>query len=262
MAVESEMDGGDPTSRHHFQQLQRSLDAVSDKIDAMAEKPPSHWEKAGILLSVLTPLTIAGLGFYLNHAISERESIAETKREEFAQIMAEKNHRVARLSLMPAFVDALSSGEPKKQLLAIRTINLVMPVDGPAILEGIIERDENDLSAELKSVAQTELSSQVTSWVQDLYSDDQRTRLSAFEAMRNSSVSPSLIADPLLDWSLENSSNKDGVFNTLVYFNTLENPAAQTGLHAEKLKSFAEAVKVNGEKTTKQAELLIRSIGE
>lgn len=240
--------------------LEIQLKLIDAKLDKITNKPVNIWEKVGILLGVLTPATIAGLGFYINSEINERELAMAEQRDIVAQAMAEKRDRVARLSLVPAFVDALSSNEPKKQLLAIRTIRLVMPEDGPAILEGVVDQDNSPLNDAVKAAAKVELDGQISKWVTDLYSPDKPTRIFAFDAMTNSGVSPELIAPPLVEWSAKNLDNKDGIFNTLRYLNLKPDPAATFQLDPNTLKSLAESAKVNGPSTQILADEFIRKL--
>ncbi|MEO8883846.1 MAG: hypothetical protein ABI377_10625 [Devosia sp.] len=107
--------------------LNADIKELSSKLDT-EKKARNRWELARLLATILTPLAVVIVGTYLSAEASRRS-------EQDAQRQA----TLARIALIPSFIDALTSSDARKQMLAIRAIDRVLPDDGPAILQGVVE---------------------------------------------------------------------------------------------------------------------------
>lgn len=177
----------------------------------------NRWEKANVFLAVLTPLAIAGAGYYLSETANERAMDLSRQQAAIAQANADREDRRERLALIPTFIDALTGDDQKKKELAIKTIRSILPDDGPTLLVGLEGEQTAALSLESRAV----IDSAALSLANDIFSQSFRKRDRAYMAMASGAIHNDAVVSSLLSNIKANPRNEDGVVNALRLLNAL-----------------------------------------
>jgi hypothetical protein len=177
-----------------------------------------------LCLSVLTPIAVVFATSWLNHSNDAR-----------AAANADREDRLARLSLVPAFIDALAGEDQKKRLLAIRTVSIVLPEDGPALLNGIVGGDQVDQNSNAE--AQQILGSHLGSFVDSLYRD-QSSSNRAFEYLNTGSWNNDVLANSV--FTNAQPSNAEGLNKSLLILQNL--PVSTLGNNVDRMKALVQQI--------------------
>jgi hypothetical protein len=213
--------------------------------DAM--EPPKQyngWEKANVVLAFLTPLAIAGVGYYLNEKANDRATAFSQHQSALAQANADREDKRERLALIPAFIDALTGPDQKKKELAVKTIQTILPEDFTVLLVGLEEEQTAGLSAESKAV----INSAAVSLAEDIFSHTYSTRDRAFTVLASGSIDNDEVVRTLLSNVKADPTNEDGVVNALQLLNRL--PPESLTPFAASLREAFPLVSSNGDKTS------------
>lgn len=196
--------------------------------------PPNNWEKADVLFKALIPLVIFGLGFAINKQISERAEEAAIQRD-----------HLQRMSLIPSLIDAITSENMARRQLAIRTVNAILPVDGPALLTGL---DATSLTPELRAEVDGLIASGTAVLVDQLFATDRQTRLNAYAALTSANFDESPIVEYMLKSSSQRMDNKNGIVNVATYL--AQASPATLAKFGDAIKQFGEKARLNGPQTS------------
>ncbi len=113
------------------------LNELEKSIEELKANKKDRWDKFEIVGTLLTPITIAVLGYILKKSENQREK----QRLAFEQNITQINARVRQAELLSKFIEPLLSDDTRKRTLGVEAILLALPKEGKVLLKAISECD-------------------------------------------------------------------------------------------------------------------------
>ena len=214
----------------------------------MSTEKKDMWDKLKILSSILIPIAIAYAGHVF--ALMQHRAELQIQKNQFdhQRQVSITNSKVGQVNLVSSFFEALLSDSPKRKKLAIQSILIALPEEGPQLVKVVSESDEED---DLKEFAYKSLENKRSQLVEGLFSEDKSIRLSSYQEIMTGWKSDQEIVITIIDYGERNLSNKDGIYNALV---TLSHLNKSTLLkYSTTITDFSKKAEVNGERTMERA---------
>jgi hypothetical protein len=209
-------------------------------------KALSSWEKFDITLKALVPISIAIVGWFINHNLAVGNRQAEDARSAQLEKQASDTGRREALVVLPDFMDSLSGRDPRRKELAMATIRLLLPDDAPALLS--IVADDTSQPDEIREQANDLAIQGAKDLIERMFDPDSRSvRTSALASLTRGGVAPSLLIPALLDRGSRDVSNKPGTINTLTLLGILQ--PSDLKPFEEQIRTYAKAAWGNGTQT-------------
>jgi len=231
--------------------IEERLASVETGLARSERKPKDFWDKFQIVATLLIPAEIAFVGYIYTKTekqweIESAEHIA-AQQQATTQIQA----RVGQAQLVSTFMEALLSTNAERQHLASEAILVALPADGPRLL-AVISQDKSRPGAQ--AAAQSSLDSRRSLLIQNCFSDDKATRISATaELIQGWQDDPKLVPE-ILSVSRHNLSNLSGIINTLVVLENVKLTVLASD--REEVQTFLESVRSNGPQTESHVKLV------
>lgn len=133
------------------------------------------------------------------------------------------------------------------------TINLQSNLES---LDGSIGRAYVDSGTELQITPNKVVSETLDMLIEGLFASNASQRGASYQKLMSGYGSdPKLIAS-LLRYASSNKSNSNGIYNTLIVLSHIDY-SKQKDANLDQIKSFAESVRANGEKTSQRVDVLL-----
>ena len=223
--------------------LEERVAALEQQVAASRPKK-DFWDVLSAIGGLATPLVVAGLGIYLPYRLNE----AQRQRD---LIAAESSLRVAKANIIPPLMDALLSNDAARRQLAVSTLLIALPTEGPELARIVAASDP---SQEVKQYASASLDRRRQALLIDLFSADSQTRIEAARALIAGWREDGTVVQELIRYAEEHRDNPNGVYNTVIVLGGLS-PAATMG-HRDAILRFAEWAQRQGRKTKSAVEEL------
>ncbi|WP_353778391.1 hypothetical protein [Winogradskyella sp. 3972H.M.0a.05] len=223
----------------------------------MGTEKKDIWDKLKILSGILIPIAIAYAGHIF--AVMQHKAEMEIQNNQFdhQRQVSITNSKVGQVNLVSSFFEALLSDSPKRKKLAIQSILIALPEEGPQLVKVVSESDEEQ---ELKEFANKTLKDKRNKLAEGLFSEDKSIRLSSYQEIMTGWKNDQEIVISIIDFGEQNLSNKDGIYNALVTLSHLNK--ATLLKYSSLITEFSKKAEVNGEKTKERAIKLRERIPE
>ncbi|MDJ0615492.1 MAG: hypothetical protein QNJ63_01895 [Calothrix sp. MO_192.B10] len=231
---------------------------IEDRLAEIEAKLKKHelekkdgWDKFKIVSTALIPLAIAFAGNGYAKAMKEAEIRSQQIIADGQLEVAHTNTKIAQARTVASFFEALLSKDPARRTLAVKAVLIALPVEGPRLVQVVETTDKNK---QVRAVASAALANRRATLIQELFSDSSSTRKNAYEALLASWGSDSSLVLELIEYGRDNSSNLNGIYNTLVLLSHMSRDALRP--HVAEIEKFSREVEGNGVKTKERAEKL------
>lgn len=206
------------------------------------------WDKLKIASSILIPLAIAYAGHIF--AIMQHKAQIQLQKNQFEhqREISITNSKVGQVNLVSSFFEALLSDSPKRKKLAIQSILIALPEEGPQLVRVVSESDEE---LELKEFANKTLEVKRNQLVEGLFSDEKYVRLTSYQEIMAGWKNDQEIVALIIDFGEKNLSNKDGVYNALLTLSHLDKSTLSE--YSDSITEFSKKAETNGERTKERA---------
>jgi hypothetical protein len=178
-----------------------------------------------ILSAILIPISIAVAGHLFGLQMKNMEIASQEmqfqQEHSFELSKQEADWRITKSELVYKFMDALTSSEPAKRKLAVETILIALPEDGPKLVSVIAQ---NDPSEDVQASASNSLKHQMQKIMNEMFSNDKNVRLKATESAILGWQSNQDFIAGIIDKAIQEIENANGVWNAIVF---LENVGAK-----------------------------------
>lgn len=164
------------------------------------------WKAAEIAVSCLIPISVVLIGFILNSAQASRDERANAEAT-----------RVAKFSLIPAFLDALTGQDTHKKELAIRTVTAILGSDGETLLSALPRDQVAALDIETQEIVKVASNARAEGLVTGLFDKNIMTRLDSYRELTLNPPNTPTIVPLIIERGLENTSNPLGMTTALNY---------------------------------------------
>lgn len=198
----------------HLTRLRRIEDQLAQ---LQRPKAKDAWAKLESAAIILIPASIALVGTLVTKAHNSRQDSIAVANMQLQEQATEASNRIDEAKLVPAFLEALSGNNDRKQKLAAAVAPFALPSVGPKLLLAI---SEQDLGA--SGPAKVSLDSARARLVTSVFAQDKATRVDATVRIIQGWSSDSELLRQLLEHAAQNTANLDGIVNTLVVLQNVD----------------------------------------
>lgn len=228
---------------------------IENELKELKKKKKDAWDRFQIIASLLIPASITFVGIYYSNQMKATEIATAREQAQKQEVLAEISSRVTQASVVSDFLEALASKEPIKRQLAVEGVMIALPKDGPR-LALIVQ--QTDVDQNVKNTATSALDARRSTLVQQLFSEDATTRISAAQELTSSWSSDASLVGVLISYARQNRGNNNGVYNTVVVLNNLSTQVLRA--NKAELEAFSREAEANGDKTIALARQLREKI--
>lgn len=216
----------------------KKLNSIEDRLKNLERKKKDFLDIFQSFAAILIPAAIALAGYFISNGIKKAEiNVAET------------NAKVAQAELVNKFMTSLTSQSPVERSLAVDAILIAIPGYGASLARAVAENDTNE---SVKLSARSSLNKKLYQLIGDLFSDQASIRTTAAQQLLQGWHSDTTLVDPLLDYALSHQSNSNGVYNTVVILNSIDNMLLLE--NSDAVRQFLRQAEATGPKTKSLAQ--------
>jgi len=228
--------------------LERRVAALEAQISGNRPKK-DLWDILGVVGGLATPLVVAALGIYLPYQLAKSQRARDESARERELIAAEAAARVGKASIIPPLMDALLGPDPARRRLAVSTLLIALPTEGPEIARLVATSDPDP---NVQSYARTSLGERKEGLIADLFASDSATRGEAAQRLVAGWRDDPALPAELIQYASERRDNANGVYNTVVVLGSLSKGALVK--NREAILEFLTSAQGQGPKTRQAAD--------
>lgn len=245
--------------------LEEQVGELEKDIEQLKSKKKDKWDIIQILGGLLLPFAIAFVGWQYSKSMKDQElKQASTmanlqlqfskQKEVFDQQVSELNSKVNQAKLVALFLKNLLAKDKKEQKLAIESILIGLPVEGPRLVEVIQSTDVED---DIKLFAEQRLENfqSPENTIVRFFSSDKEVRKNAYDRLKEQYTSDQTLIPKLIETSRKHTENLDATYNLLVFLSHIDSSAIKP--YINKIYTYAIEVEGNGPKTKERVWKLI-----
>jgi len=224
--------------------INEKLDRIESRLKKLEGKKKDFWDIFQSLAAVLIPAAIALAGYLISNGIKQAEiDVAET------------NAKVSQAELINKFMTSLTSESPVERSLAVDAIMIAIPGHGASLARAVAE---NDSSEAVKEAAKSSLNKRLMQLIGNLFSDQAEIRTRAAQDLLQGWSSEPQLVEHLLEYANNHDSNVNGIYNTVVIFNSMDRQPLLE--YKEAVLGFLSSAEQIGPKTRQVAEQVRRRL--
>jgi hypothetical protein len=222
--------------------------ALEEEVAQLKEKKRDGWDKFATITSALIPLTIAAVGWWYSDSMKRTET-------EVAEIRAAADSRIKQAEVIAKFFDPLTDDtNVKRQNFAIDSVMVAAPDYGPILVKAVERAKVTTAQPGEASHERTALDKKRDALVPQLFSNDAKQRLRAYEQLMETWDDDAGLIPVLIEHALANKSNDNGIYNSLVLLGHMERETIQK--HKADILEFVAKVEGGGPKIKERADKL------
>jgi hypothetical protein len=231
--------------------LDKRVEDLERDVSKLKKRKKDRWDKMQILIGLLIPIAVVYAGNRYAQSMKSAELQTQETIAEQQHDVAEVNARVGQVAIISSFFDALLSDDPSRKKLATEAILIALPKEGPRLVKAVSQIDTSEV---VRNFAVDALSNRRSDLVAQLFSESSVTRQEGYSALISGWGDDSSLIPELLQYARDDSTNLNGVFNTLVLLSHMQKQALVP--HQEDIRVFSFEVEDNGDNTKQRAEKL------
>ena len=124
--------------------LSARVEELEIEITKLQNRPKDGWDVFQIIASLLIPASIAAVGFMVSESLKKAEIESAERRAKAQQEVARVSARVGQAQLVNSFMESLLSTEIRRRKLAIESVLIALPDEGPRLVRIVSETDPSD----------------------------------------------------------------------------------------------------------------------
>lgn len=231
-----------------FPDLERRIATLEGQ--ASAGRPGKDlWDILGVVGGLATPLVVAALGIYLPYRLAETQRDRDDSARERELIAAEASARVGKASIIPPLMDALLGPDPARRRLAVSTLLIALPTEGPEIARLVATSDPDP---GVQNYARASLGERKEGLIAALFASDSASRVDAAQKIIAGWRDDPELPGELIQYAAERRDNPNGVYNTVVVLGSLSKETLAKNRQA--ILEFERSAQTQGPKTRKAGE--------
>lgn len=189
--------------------------------------------------AILIPLSIALAG----HLFGIQMKYADIQSQEK---MHRQDWRITKGELISKFVDDLTSSSEIKRKIAVESILIALPEDGPRIAQKV---SNDDPSKEVRKSANNSIENEILKIIKRMFSsEDENTRIESTKEAISGWTNSDKFISMLIQYSLTNIENPNGVWNSVIYLE--KNNANHLSRHREEINKLRANLDSIGDRTS------------
>ena len=127
------------------------------------------WDRLTALAAILVPAAIALAGHFIGQGLKEAELRGQERQAQQASAIAEANTKIAQAGLINTLMKSLTSPNPQERKLAVQTVLIALPDQGPLLARTIAQTDEDEA---VQVAARSSLKQRADTLIRQLFADD------------------------------------------------------------------------------------------
>lgn len=209
--------------------IEEEVSDLKDEIEKLKKDKKDGWDKLQVISYLSIPVVLAIFAWVQNAETEAARRNSTSLQVQLDSLQHERelaittiNSKVGQVNLVSSFFEALLSKDESRKKLAIKSVLIALPNEGPDLVRIVSSSEEQ---VDIKDYAQKSLNDRCNMLIAQMYSDERAERLNGYKDLlsgwkNNSDVIPKLIA-----YAKTNSMNADGIYNTLVFLSHMDRSA-------------------------------------
>jgi hypothetical protein len=244
--------------KKYIMPIEDEISKLKTEVEKLKESKKDGWDKLQVLSSLLIPIVLA-IFVWIQNANTEfaRESSADLQlkldslQNEREIAITTINSKVGQVNLVSNFFEALLSTNESRKKLAIKSVLIALPEEGPDLVR-IVSSSENQDG--IKSYAEKSLDERSNKLIKEMYSVEKSERLKGFDDLYSGWKNNSDIIPKLIEYAQKNDTNTNGIINTLTFLNLMDKSSLTP--YSKELNAFSHQFEALGPKIKEQGEKL------
>lgn len=221
--------------------IEDEVSKLKMEVEKLKEPKKDGWDKLKVISAFLIPVVLAIFAWVQNaNTESARESSAslqlklDSLQNEREMAITTINSKVGQVNLVSNFFDALLSKDESRKKLAIKSVLIALPNEGPDLVRIVSSSEEQ---AGIKNYAEKSLDERSDMLIAQMYSEESAERLKGFNDLFSGWKSNSDIIPKLTEYAKINNTNANGIYNTLVFLSQMDKSSLTP--YSKELKDFS-----------------------
>lgn len=230
---------------------------LSKRLDKLEDPKSSGWEKAKTIGTILTPITVVVIGYFIQsnlasqeHALSEQLEIMKTERQR-------EHNKVNQAQLISKLLGPLLSHDPRERMLAVNIVLYACGESGRIIVHSVAETDPDE---HVRMHAERSIDRRRKMLVEQLGANHRETRQDAVEELATSWRDDPELPNEIVEYFKKNENDNTVIHNVTSVMSNL--PRKRLRANREKLIPILEKAEQGGPKTNNRAQFIKKEIFE